>query len=351
MAVLQISDFGLLRRAMKFELHLWLWLLPALVLGLVSLLIWSHWRRAALLGGALATPLLAQLTASLDRRRRWLKQVLLVLGGALLALTLARPQLGRETVKLERSGVDVVVALDVSRSMLAADVEGTNRLAAARMAVLNLLEKLGGDRVGLVVFAGEAFLAAPLTRDHSAVERALASVSPAMVSEPGSDFSKAIARAREGFERGSEGPRVLLLISDGEQLQGDAVTAARAAVAAGVKVHCAGVGSAAGARLPAAGGFVKNAFGREVVSRLDERILQQTASAGSGLYVQLAGRNSRVLVDWFGRASAGLPKTTETKELGDPHERFQWPLTVALVLLGGEWLLSERRRKPKEAKL
>ena len=336
---------------MRFEIHLWLWLLPVIALGVIALFVWSHRRRAALLRAALDTPLLAQLTASLDRRKRLLKQVLLVLGVALLALALARPQLGQETVKLERSGVDVVVALDVSRSMLAVDVERTNRLSAARAAVANLLESLGGDRVGLVVFAGEAFLAAPLTRDHSAVERALAAANPAAVSEAGSDFAKAIARAREGFDRGSEGPRLLLLISDGEQLQGDAIAAARAAAADGVSVHCAGIGSAAGARLPTQGGFVKNAFGREVVSRLDERTLQQTALAGGGFYVRLAGRDSSALADWFSRASAGLPKTTETKELGDPHERFQWPLAAALALLGGEWLLGERRRKMKEMRV
>jgi Ca-activated chloride channel family protein len=180
------------------------------------------------------------------------------------------------------------------------------------------------------------------------VARALTALNPAAVSEPGSDIAKAIARAREGFERGSEGPQLLLLLSDGEQLQGDAMSAARAAAAAGVAVHCAGVGSPAGARLPGPGGFQKNAFGREVVSRLDEQVLQQTASAGRGVYVRVPGRDSRALVDWFGRASTGLPKTTETQELGDPRERFQWPLAVALTLLGGEWLLGERRRR-KEA--
>lgn len=329
---------------MRFEIHLWLWLLPLLTLGLAGLLFWSQRRRSALLRSALRTPLLARLTASLDRRRRFLKYALLIAGVGGLALALARPQLGRETLKLERSGVDVVVALDVSRSMLAADVDGTNRLAAARTAVLNLLERLGGDRVGLIVFAGEAFLAAPLTRDHTAVERALSSAGPGMVSEPGSDFAKAITRAREAFERGSEGPKVLLLISDGEQLQGDVLAAARAAAANGVSMHCAGVGSAAGGRLPASGGYVRNAFGREVVSRLDEPTLQRAAAAAGGLYVRLASRDSRALVDWFRRATAGLPKTVETKELGDPRERFQWPLAAALLLLGGEWLLGERRR-------
>ena len=335
---------------MKFETHFWLSLLPVLAIGTTLFLLWSDRRRAALLRTAFATPLLPQLTAALDRRRRILKQVLIVAGLAGLALGLARPQWGQERVKIDRTGVDIVLALDASRSMLAADVDGTNRLAAARAAVRNLLDRLGGDRVGLVVFAGEAFLAAPLTRDHVAIERALDSLNSAAVSEPGSDLAKAIARARDAFDRGSEGPRVLLLISDGEQLQGDSATAARAAAAAGVNVHCAGVGSATGARVPAYGSFVRNAFGREVVSRLDERGLQQTASAGRGLYVRLAARDSDALVDWFARASAGLPRSTETRGVGDPRERFQWFLAAALALFGSEWLLGQRRRHKKGAR-
>ncbi len=334
---------------MTFALHSWLWLLPALILGVGFFLAWGSRRRAALLHALLNTPLREQLLASLDRRRRVLKQILFVLGLAFLALALARPQWGREQVKLERTGVDLILAFDVSRSMLAEDVDGTNRLAAARDAVMTLIDHMGGDRVGLVGFAGEAFLASPLTRDHAAVARALAALNPTAVSEPGSDFAKAIARAREGFERGSEGRRLLLLLSDGEQLQGDAAAAARAAAAAGVSVHCVGVGSAGGARLPGSGGFQRNAFGREVISRLDEQVLQQIATAGRGQYVRLPDRDSRALVEWFDRVSVGLPKTTETQELADPRERFQWPLAAALTLLGGEWLLGERRRK-KETK-
>jgi len=334
---------------MKFEAPLWLWLVPIVALGATGFLLGCNHRRAARLRTALGTPLLPRLTHALDPRRRVLKQALVVAALALITLALAQPQQGREPLKIERTGVDVVLALDVSRSMLAADVDGTNRLAAARAALRNLLERLGGDRVGLVAFAGEAFLAAPLTRDHVAVERALDSLTPASVSEPGSNLAKAIERAREGFDRGSEGPRVLLLISDGEQLQGDSAAAARAAVAGGVAVHSAGIGSSTGARLPVPGGFVRNAFGREVVSRLDERVLLQTASAGRGRYVRIVGRDSDVLVGWFAQASAGLPRSTESRGVGDPRERFQWPLAAALGLLGGEWLLGERRRRRKGA--
>jgi Ca-activated chloride channel family protein len=323
---------------MSFGAGIWLWLLPGIAAATAAFLAWAARRRAWVLRTAMPTPLLQRLTAGLDRRRRSLKQAAWV-GGILLAgLALARPQWGRETVKLERTGVDVLVALDVSRSMLAADVDGTNRVGAARAAIRRLTEALGEDRVGLIAFAGEAFVAAPLTRDHAAVERAVNALNAAAVSEQGSDLAKAIAKAREGFVRGGEGPRALLLISDGEQLQGEAVTAAREAAAAGITVHCAGVGSLAGARIPASAdgyppGYVKNAFGRDVVSRVDEPRLQQIAAAGRGLYVRLAGRNSNALVDWFARASAGLPRTSEQKELGDPRERFQWPLAGALASL------------------
>lgn len=335
---------------MKFGVPVWLWLLPVLLAGALALFVWSHWRRRLALRAALNTPLLAQLTASLDLRRRWLKHGLGLLGLALLTLALARPQAGHEQLEVERTGIDLMIALDVSRSMLVRDVEATNRLDAARAAVRHLLHHLGGDRAGLVAFAGEAFLVVPLTRDHAAVERALDSLEPDLISEPGSDLAKAIERGRESFDRGSEGPHALLLISDGEQLQGAAAVAATEAGRHRVHVHAAGIGSHAGGTIPAdrsvSSGRVKNAFGRDVVSRLDERTLRETARAGRGRYLHLEGRNSRQLTSWFDETAAGLPRTTERRQLGDPREFFGWPLALAILLLAAEWLARERRRAP-----
>lgn len=332
---------------MKFASPVWLVLLPLLVgVGLAGFL-WSQRQRRRALASALATPLLSQLIASLDPRRRWIKHSLLLLGVGGLAFALARPQHGHETLEVERTGIDLMLAMDVSRSMLVTDVDGTNRLAAARVALRNLLRHLGGDRVGLVAFAGEAFLVVPLTRDHTVVERALASLKPDLISEPGTQVAKALQRAQESFDRGSEGPRALLVISDGEQVQGDAVSAAREAARDRIRVHTAGVGSNAGGRVPTRAGpwsdTVKNAFGREVISRLDERTLRETARAGQGICVKVNGRDSHELVTWFEQAAAGLPRTTESRQLGDPREGYQWPLLVALILLALEWGLSERR--------
>jgi Ca-activated chloride channel family protein len=333
---------------MNWGAGIWLLLAPLLALGTTAGLLLARRRQRAILERALPTTLLPSLTASVSPSRRAIKTGLAAFAVLLVALALARPQWGRETTETERAGVDVLIALDVSRSMLAPDVGGTNRLTAARQAVGRLLDRLGGDRVGVIAFAGDAFLAAPLTRDHEAARRALASLDPSAVSAQGSDLSKAIASARAGLERGSEGPRTLLVISDGEQLQGDALSAVRAAATAGLTVHCAAVGSTTGARLPqtpASGvGFVKNAFGRDVVSRMDPRLLQQAASAGRGLYVRIEGTDSHALVDWFDQVSARLPRTTETRGSLDPRERFQWPLALALAVFAAEWGTSDRRR-------
>lgn len=334
---------------MRFGAPFWLLALPVLVGVLFGLWRWADGRARAALQGAFQTPLLADLLRSVDPLRRRVKRLLFAAGVAALAFALARPQGGRNELEVERTGVDLIVALDVSRSMLAADVDRTNRLAAAQAAVRRLLGALGGDRVALVVFAGEAFVAAPLTRDHTAVERALAAAGPGAISEPGSNLGEAIKLARQSFERAGPGPRLLLVLSDGEQMQGDAVEAARAAARDGVRVHTAGVGSATGTRLPGnrwePGSVVRNALGRAVVSRRDEQRLQQMAAAGAGVYTRLEGSDSAALTGWFREASAGLPRTTEKRVLKEPRERFQWALALALAGLAWEWRLGERRPK------
>jgi len=332
---------------MTFGAPICLWLLSLLAAGLLLFRLWAGRRARRDLEASFRSPLLPRLLRSVNyRRRRW-KLALLMAGVLALGVALARPQWGRRQIELEQTGIDLVIALDVSRSMLAADVAGTNRLTVATDAIERLLAGLGGDRVGLVVFAGDAFAAAPLTRDHSVIARALESAVPGTVSDPGSNLQKAIEESLKGFDRETRGPRALLLVSDGEQLQGDAVGAARAARAAGLRVHTAGVGTALGARVPApawgAAGFVMNPLGREVVSRQDELQLQRIAEAGGGAYTRLDARHSTALSGWFRQTAAGLPRSTAKRILDEPQERFQWPLAAALALLGAEWALGDRR--------
>lgn len=333
---------------MRFDAASWLPIASLLAAGALALALGADRRRQRTLAATFHTPLLDRLLQSVDPTRRAIRRILWTLGLLALGIAFARPQWGRSEIEIERTGIDVVVALDASRSMLAPDAGGTNRLEAARQAIRRWIEPLGGDRLGLVVFAGEAFVAAPLTRDHSAFLRSLDAAGPASVSQAGSDLSTAIERATECFERGAQGPRVLLVVSDGEQLQGEAAAAARKAATAGVRVHTAGVGSVTGARLPPRSGgtddFLRNPAGREVVSRRDEQQLERIAAAGGGRYTRLDGPHSNALRDWFRATSAGLPRTTEKRTIDEPRERFQWPLALALVLLSSEWLLGERRR-------
>jgi len=332
---------------MKFGAAPWLIAL-LLLLELALLWIWSARQSRLLLRDAFNSPLLARLLASVSPKRRWLKRVLVALGMALVILALARPQWGHSEIELERTGVDLIIALDVSRSMLAADSGGTNRLTAATSAIENLLNGLGGDRVGLILFAGEAFMAAPLTRDHVAVQRILNSAGPSLISEQGSDLGKAIQQAMESFDHAEQGPRALLVVSDGEQLQGDAVDAARKARKEKVQVHTAGVGSIMGARVPAGVGgvpsFVRNAMGREVHSRRDEQRLQQIAQAGGGTYTRIDAPGSAALGDWFSKSTTTLPRTTEKRVVNEPGERFQWPLGLGVFILAAEWMLGDRKR-------
>jgi Ca-activated chloride channel family protein len=333
---------------MSFGTPFWLVVVPPLLAVLFGLWLWSDRRARRRLHTAFNTPLLGHLARSVHPARRRVRQGLTALGIVALGLALARPQWGRNEIEIERTGVDLVVALDVSRSMLAPDAGGTNRLAAAVGALRRLLNELGGDRAALLLFAGDAYVSAPLTRDHTAIDRALAAAGPGLVSEQGSDLGKAIARARDSFDRSAQGPRTLLVVSDGEQLQGDAVEAARAAGQDGVRVHTAGVGSIAGARLPRSAWdrntAIRNAAGREVVSRRDEARLQRIATAGGGRYVRLEGGDSPALAHWFREVAAPLAHTTEKRLVNEPREQFQWPLGGALVLLAAGWLLGDRHR-------
>lgn len=332
---------------MRFGAPFWLIVVAVLGTALLGLRLWGTRRARRTLESAFRTPLLTRLLHSVDPVRRTVKLVCLLLGVVALGLALARPQWGRNEIEIERTGVDLVIALDVSRSMLAADVANTNRLTAARAAIRRLLTELGGDRAALVVFAGDAFVAAPLTRDHTALERALDAAGPGAVSDPGSNLGEAIKRALECFDRASQGPRALLIVSDGEQLQGDALGAARAAASARVSVHTAGVGSTIGARVPARpygpGGFTRNPLGREVVSRRDEQQLERIAAAGGGSYTRIDSADSRELIGWFHRTSASLPRTTEKRTINEPREQFQWPLALAFALLAAEYATRDRR--------
>ena len=338
---------------MKFA---WPWILVAAALVpalLVLLSRWSEARGRKKLEGLIAPRLREQLLRSVDFAKRYQKAILLALAFAVLLVAIARPQLGFQPIEVERSSVDFIIALDLSRSMLAEDVDGKARLAAAKEGIAALLAKLDSDRAGLIAFAGEAFLAAPVTQDHEAVKRNLEPLDFKSIARQGSDLAKAIELAQKTFENGKYETKALVLLTDGEELQGDAIVAAREASRKGMSIFTVGVGSAIGARIPERkdGGvarFSKNEFGRDVTTRLNERMLQQLAASGRGFYEPL-GKDGAGLVSTWRRGLEPLAKGTQTKQSKDLQEYFQWPLAMAIALFLAEMLVSDRRKLLQKA--
>jgi Ca-activated chloride channel family protein len=333
---------------MKFQQVAWLLVLLPVVGGCWAFLRWSARRRRQSLDQVVAPRLHEQLLRSVDYRKRHWKQALLLAGLACVMAALARPLFGFREVKVERPGVDVMLCLDISRSMLAEDAV-TNRLDAAKKGLQRLLELPSNDRFGLVAFAGEAFPVAPLTLDHGSILRTVAAMSTTSISKPGTDMAAAIKVALRAFEEKQEAGKAIILITDGEELQGDAVVAAREAVLKKISLFTVGVGTAAGARLidrskgPWQAQVAKNEFGHDVVSRLNERVLQQVAAAGHGFYLHLGAENE-ALLDISDRGLRALAKGSQMRQSKDMREYFQIPLALGLALLAWELLMRERKR-------
>ena len=335
---------------MKFAWPLVLIAAAVIPLLLVLLHRRSETRARRKLGGIIAPRLREQLLRSVDFGKRWRKVFIFAASIAALLIAVARPQMGLQTVEVERSSVDFIIALDLSRSMLAEDVEGKARLEAAKTGIATLLDRLDSDRAGLIAFAGDAFLAAPVTQDHEAVKRNLAELNTNSIAKQGSDLAKAIKLATETFEAGKYETKALVLVTDGEELQGDAVIGAREAAVKGVRIFTVGVGSGIGARIPekkdntGIAKFAKNEFGRDVTTRLNERMLQQLASTGHGFYEPL-GKDAAGLISTWHRGLEPLAKGTQSKPSKDLQEYFQWPLAFAIGLLLWEMLVTDRRNQ------
>jgi len=309
-------------------------------------------RRQADLARFASAHVLADLTADVSAPRRRLKRAMVVTGIGLVLLALAGPEIGHRFEESRRRGIDVLIAVDVSKSMLAGDVV-PNRLERAKLAVADLVAQLG-DRVGLIAFAGTAFLQCPLTLDHRAFDESLAVLAPDLIPQPGSNLASAIRVAEAALATEQRNVKLLVLFSDGEDLGGDAVEAATAAAKNGLRIFTVGVGTPAGELIPVPGydggtDFVKDAQGQIVKSRLDEATLTAVAEATGGFYVPLGARGEGIAAIRE-RALDPIPKEELAARLRQvPQNRFQWPLLLGVVLLLVEPLVSDRRRGARAA--
>jgi Ca-activated chloride channel homolog len=329
--------------ALSFARPVWLhalWLLP---LG-VALFWWAEQRRRVLIGRIVAPKLRALLAGNASPVRRWFRGACVLGALGLLAVTLAGPRLGYDTLEVPHKGRDVIIAMDVSRSMLATDVAPT-RLQRAKLLAEDLVSELGGDRLGLVAFAGSAFLQAPLTLDHGAVLSAVDELDTDLIPKGGSNIAAAIRTCEEAFGKAEGFSRAIVIISDGEELDADGLAAAQQAVANGIRIFTVGVGSEEGSEIPLGPGeFVRDASGKIVQSRLDAARMKEIAEVTGGFYVPLDDSAARRL------AAAGIGKMKEVEISASasrrPIERFQWPLAAAIALLVLQALVGERRRRP-----
>ncbi len=332
----------------EFSLGWPLWLLALLLLPLAAgLYVWAGNQRRALLERLVASRLAGRLTGSISPRRRRLKFGLMLAGLGCAIFALAAPRYGHTFEEAKRRGRDLVIAIDTSRSMLANDVN-PDRLSRAKLAAQDLIAALEGDRVGLVAFAGKAFLQAPMTVDENAVLTSLRELDTNVIPLGGTNLAAAIATSLDAFGKGESDSRALVVFTDGEELHDDALAAARRA-AGKVRIFTVGVGSNDGALIPvpAEGGgteFVRDEKGEFVKSRLDEGRLKAIAEATGGFYTHLQNGP----VDMQRIIDAGLSGLSETEHdermARRPIERYQWPLGLGITLIFVSAVMGERRR-------
>ena len=300
-----------------------------------------------------STRLLDKLTASVSPARRRAKQVLFILGVFCLFVALARPQAGYEWQETHRKGLELLFAVDTSKSMLAQDVK-PDRLSRAKLAVHDLVDKLDGDAVGLVAFAGNAFLQCPVTLDYDAFRESLDALDTKIIPRGGTDIAAAIREAEAVFQTRTAAEKILVLITDGEDLGGESIAAAKEAANNGVKIFAVGIGSTTGELVPVPsenGGtdFVRDASGQLVKSHLDEATLKQIVGAAGGLYQPL-GQRGEGLKEIYNQGLASFTRhDLSSRQAKVPLEQFHWALLAALGCFVAEMLIGTRR-KVREAK-
>lgn len=325
--------------------HQPLWIAAGFFCCLIVWLLWHHYERTRSdqLSRFAAESLMPALTANVSQTRRRIKKWLVLLSVLLCFIALARPQSGHRWINVKHKGIDILFALDTSKSMLAEDVR-PNRLERSKLAVLDFVSNLSGDRVGLMPFAGTSYLMCPLTADYNAFEQSLMAVDHRTIPTGGTTIESAIDGALKIFA-GTANHKILIIITDGEQQQSGVIDAATRAADNDMIIYTVGVGTESGELVPDPenGGFIQNEDGTYVKSRLDSSNLQRIAEATHGLYADLGDRGQGL--DTIYRQKLTLVPQTELAEKRKqvPIERFGWPLALAVILLSLELIVSERK--------
>lgn len=321
-----------------------LWGLLPLILAFIWFMI-GRKRALKLIGNR---SLLMRLAPESPKNKHRIKFLFLALAFTCFVLALARPQWSLKSEPVTRSGVDLVVALDISNSMLADDVKPT-RLDQAKQFISKLIDKLKGDRVGLIIFAGNAYLQVPLTSDYLATKSLLRTVSPRLAPTQGTAIGEAVSLANSAFVKGEKQYKVLLIISDGENHEGKAIEAAGLAADSGVVIHTMGVGSVRGAPIPVVQGgrevdYKRDREGNIVLSKMNEEMLEDVARAADGKFFNL-DRPDQAVYNFMSELAAMEKKDFEEVVFTDYEDQFQWFLGLGILFLVLEFFLSEGKNR------
>lgn len=306
-----------------------------------------RWRKKALKAyGDIS--IIQQLFPDVSNVKRVWKFLFFTLAFALLIIGIVNPQVGTKLEEVKRKGADLMICLDVSNSMKAEDLH-PNRLEKSKQAISKLLDKLEGDRIGIIVFGGEAYVQLPITTDYSAAKLFLESINTEMIPTQGTAIGAAIDLSMESFGKDEGKNKAIVIITDGENHEDDAVKIAEKAAEKGIAIHTIGMGSAEGVPIPVYKGNVREGYrkdkeGNTIVTKLDEKTLQEIAGAGNGIYVRAsnsdAGLNS--VLDAINRLEK---KQFESRMYSDYEDRFQWFIAAAFLFLLIETFLTERKSK------
>ena len=287
--------------------------------------------------------LVSQLMPSYSKGKVWVRLVLFSIGFFFFVIGLSRPQIGAKLKEHETKGAEIMIVLDVSNSMLAEDYS-PNRLERAKLAISRLVDKLREDRIGLIVYAGNSFVQLPITTDYVSAKMFLNSITTGSVPVQGTAIGEAINTAMRSFSVQSEKSRAVIVITDGENHEDDPVAAAKQAAEMGVRVYTIGVGSPEGKPIPMDGELLKDKDGEIVVTRLDEKVLQDVAQAGNGLYVR-AGNSEFGLNPIIENIDRMEDEKYSSIVFEEYDEQFMYFLGIALFFFVLEMLIGDRRSK------
>ena len=316
---------------------------------LIIFYIWAFISKRKALETFAQSHLVPMLTATVNWRNQKLRAALIILVVGLLVFALMGPRWGFRWHEVKREGIDIIVAIDTSNSMLAQDVK-PNRLERSKLAIEELLDLLQGDRIGLIAFAGNSFLQCPLTLDYGAFARALNAVNTGIIPRGGTSIERAVKTALTAFEGKAKKYKALILITDGEDHEGDPVKAAEEATKQGIKIFCVGVGTRDGELIHIVDengnkSLLKDRSGQVVMSRLDEETLQKVALTTGGGYVRASGAEYGLDIIYNEKIATMEKRDLESKLQKRYEERYQIPAVIALGLLCLEAFVSERRRR------